>query len=116
MDIYHVWCDLKEDISDIVFADVLTNFLGHLQAQDKIHSFRITRRKLGLGPSDLGDFHIMIETENLAQLDAAFQHIATRAGDVETQHFSVNALVRNARFALYRDFPDPFRVRGEEKF
>jgi hypothetical protein len=24
--------------------------------------------------------------------------------------------VQNAAFALYRDFPDPFRHRGEEKF
>jgi hypothetical protein len=24
--------------------------------------------------------------------------------------------VRNTVFALYRDFPDPFRHRGEEKF
>ena len=28
----------------------------------------------------------------------------------------VNALVQNLTFALYRDFPDPVRQRGQEKF
>jgi hypothetical protein len=28
----------------------------------------------------------------------------------------VNQLVKNASFALYRDFPDPFRERGQERF
>ena len=27
-----------------------------------------------------------------------------------------SALVRNARFALYRDFPDEFREEGDERF
>ncbi len=42
--------------------------------------------------------------------------MAERRDPVEGVHFGVNALVRNARFALYRDFPDPFRHRGEERF
>jgi hypothetical protein len=35
---------------------------------------------------------------------------------VEGFHFGVNSLVTNATFALYRDFPDPVRHAGEEKF
>ena len=36
------------------------------------------RRKLGLGPSTLGEFHIVIEVRDLAQLDAAFGTAASR--------------------------------------
>ena len=42
--------------------------------------------------------------------------MAGRREPVEGFHFGVNSLVRNAVFALYRDFPYPFRHRGEERF
>ncbi len=35
---------------------------------------------------------------------------------MEGFHFGVNSLVANAQFALYRDFPDAHRQRGEERF
>jgi hypothetical protein len=31
-----------------------------------IETWRLTRRKLGLAPSALGEFHIVIETKDLA--------------------------------------------------
>ena len=116
MDLYHVWCDLKPDVSDTAFADGVARYLDHLKAKALIRSWRLTRRKLGLGPQDLGEFHIMIEVEDLAQLDAAFTAVAGRSEPVEGFHFGVNSLVQNAVFALYRDFPDAFRHRGEERF
>ena len=58
----------------------------------------------------------MIEVKDLAQLDNAFARVASRSEPVEGFHFAVNSLVQNARFGLYRDFPDPFRQRGQEKF
>jgi len=58
----------------------------------------------------------MIEVKDLIQLERAFAAVAERAEPVEGFHFGVNSLVKNARFALYRDFPDEFRRRGEEKF
>ena len=39
-----------------------------------------------------------------------------RSGTVESLHHSVNSRVQDVSFALYRDFPDEQRVRGEEKF
>ena len=116
MDIYHVWCELKPGVRDTEFASNIDVFLGRLRTQGKIAGYRITRRKLGLGQPSLGDFHIMIETTDLAQLDAAFQHAATRTGEVEEQHFAVNSMAQNLRFALYRDFPDASRETGGEKF
>jgi hypothetical protein len=116
MDIYHTWCSLKPGVSDTEFADKAAAYLGHLQSQGLIERWRLTRRKLGFGPPGLGDFHLMIETRDMAQLDAAFSHVASRREPVEGFHAHVNALVTDATFALYRDFPDAVRRRGAEKF
>ena len=58
----------------------------------------------------------MLDFENLADIDAAFNHVATRSGDVESFHHAVNGRVRDVRFPLYRDFPDTVRQSGEELF
>jgi hypothetical protein len=116
MDIYHSWCNLKPGVSDTDFSDRVAGYLGHLQEQGLIVGWRLTRRKLGLAPRELGDFHLMIEVKDLAQLDSAFAHVASRRNLVEGLHFAVNSMVTDATFALYRDFPDPVRQRGEEKF
>ena len=116
MDIYHAWCDLKPGASDITFAENVASYMGHLKEQGLIESWRLTRRKLGFGAPGLGEFHIMIEVKNLAQLEQAFERVAGRRDPVEGFHFGVNSLAQNAVFALYRDFPDAFRVRGEERF
>lgn len=116
MDIYHVWCDLKPGTRDTEFSDRVASYLGHLQQQGLIGGWRLTRRKLGLGPRELGEFHVMIEVAGLHQLDQAFARVATRRDPVEGLHFAVNSMVENASFALYRDFPDAVRQRGDEKF
>lgn len=116
MDIYHVWGDLKSGVSDIQFSERVAAYMGHLKGKGLIENWRLTRRKLGLGAAGLGEFHLMIDVKGLAQLDEAFQQVASRREPVEGVHFGVNSLVQNAQFALYRDFPDPFRHRGEEKF
>ena len=90
--------------------------MGQLKSEGLIESWRLTRRKLGLGPAALGEFHVMIEVKDLRQLDEAFTRVAGRREPIEGFHFGVNALAQNVVFALYRDFPDPFRHRGEEKF
>lgn len=116
MDIYHAWGDLKPGISDITFSEKVAAYMGHLKSKGLIEGWRLTRRKLGLGVAGLGEFHLMIEVKNLAQLDQAFEQVAARREPVEGVHFGVNSLIQNVQFALYRDFPDPFRHRGEEKF
>ena len=74
------------------------------------------RRKLGLAPATMGEFQILIETRDLAQLDAAFMSVSRRAEPVERAHHSVNSLVVNFQAGLWRDFPDPHRHHGEERF
>ena len=116
MDLYNIWCDLKPGVGDLHFAGKLSDYMGHLKAQGLIENWRLTRRKLGLAPAALGEFHIVIETINLAQLDRAFNRVASRQEPVESVHHGVNSLVCNAIFGLYRDFPDTVRQHGEEKF
>jgi len=116
MDLYHAWCDLKPGVSDLMFCEKVAVYMGRLKSSGLIEGWRLTRRKLGLGAPGLGEFHIMIEIKNLAQLEQAFEEVATRREPVEGFHFGVNSLVQNLTSALYRDFPDPFRHRGEEKF
>jgi hypothetical protein len=116
MNIYHIWCDLKPGVGDLAFTEKVAHYLGHLKEQGLIEGYRLTRRKLGLGAPGLGEFHVMIEVRDLAQLDTAFDRVAGRREPVEGFHFGVNSLVTNATFALYRDFPDPVRHAGEEKF
>ena len=116
MDIYHGFFSLKPGTSDMEFATSLGQYMGYLKAQNKIETWRLMRRKLGLGPQEFGEFHLMIEVEGLAQLDEAFASVATRAGEVEGLHFGVNSKIESVKFALYRDFPDPVRKTGEELF
>ena len=116
MDIYHAWCDLKPGVGDLEFSEKVAGYLSHLEEQGLVQGWRLTRRKLGLGAAGLGEFHLMIEVTNLAQLEAAFERVAGRREPVESFHFGVNSLVQNAVFALYRDFPDAFRHHGDERF
>jgi len=74
------------------------------------------RSKLGRGPPYLPEFHLMIEVTGLAPLDDAFAQVSSRAGPVEALHHAVNSLVPDVTFALYRDFPDPNRMRGGARF
>jgi len=116
MDLYHVWFNLKDGVSDTDFSDRVHDYLGHLKGDGSIAGYRLTRRKLGLGAPGLHEFHVIIEIENLAQLDRAFDKVAARSGPAEALHHAVNSQVSDPVFALYRDFPDPVRIRGEEKF
>ena len=116
MDLYHIWCDLKSGVSDVDFSESVERYLDALQSADRIAAFRVTRRKLGFGPNELGEFHIFIEVRDLAQLDQAFREVSTRSAPIEKLHAAVNQSARNVRFALYRDFPDPQRERRNEQF
>ncbi len=112
MDTYHAWFDLKNTSKDLEFSGHLRRYLDHLKEQGKIHGYRLARRKLGFGPPALGEFHVAIEVENLAQLDEAFSLVATREPGIEGLHGAVYSAIREVQFALYRDFPDPGRVPG----
>lgn len=106
MDIYHIWFDLKPGADERAFARALPEFLDHMAGEGRIESWRLMRCKLGLRPDDVREFHIMIETRDLAQLDTAFRAAAAREGETDTLHFTANAMVTNVKFGLFRDWPD----------
>jgi len=116
MDIYHIWFNLKPGVRDTEFNDALAGYMEHLRSEGLVESHRLMRRKLGLGPPGLGEFHLMIETRDMAQLETAFSHVASRAEPAEAAHHGVNRLVAGVTFGLYRDFPDSVRVEGQERF
>lgn len=110
MNLYHIWCNLRQGIKDLDFVKTVENYLGHLQSNGKIEKYRITRRKLGFGPPNLGEWHIVIECRDLSQLDGAFNQAAARDGETEKLHAPVYSSVCDLSFALYRDFPDEVRT------
>ena len=107
-DIYHIWADKKKGISDLDFANNMRKFLQHLVNEGKMNSFRITRMKLGFRSiQDLPEWHMMMEFDNMAQLDKAFERVVPRKGELEKEHVSFNKFVEdNIQHALYRDWPD----------
>jgi hypothetical protein len=116
MDVYHIWFNLKDGVRDTEFAESASAYLDHLIDAGAVAGYRITRRKLGLGPPQLPQWHITIDFENMAQMDRAFGCVSSRADPVKSFHHAVNSKVQDIFFALYRDFPDPGRVKGQEKF
>ena len=107
-DIYHIWADKKKGISDLDFANNMRKFLQHLVDEGKMNSFRVTRCKLGFRSiQDLPEWHMMMEFDNMAQLDKAFERVVPRKGELEKEHISFNKFVEdNIQHALYRDWPD----------
>jgi hypothetical protein len=106
MDIYHVWCDKKGDISDIEWVVNMKSFLDHLVSENKMTSYRITRCKMGFRSMDIPEWHIMMEFTDMAQLENAFKRVAPLEGDLETKHRSFNQFAENLQHAYYRDWPD----------
>jgi uncharacterized protein DUF6614 len=95
MDLYHTWFDLKSGVKDADFARSMARYMGHLKEKGAIEGWRLSRRKLGFGPRDLGEFHIVIETRDLAQLDAAFHLVASRTEP--TERACISGSIRRSR-------------------
>lgn len=114
MDVYEIGVNLRSGTRDTDFSEALGSYLGALQDAGRIERWRLLRRKLGFGTGP--EFKVLIETRDMAQLDEAFRAVATRTAPIEDFHFDANSLVIDFEAALYRDFPDPERQRGEERF
>ncbi len=111
MDCYEIWCDLIDGRQDMAFCEAVDNYLGYLKARDLIERFRVRRRKFGFSPTDMPEFNVSMEFRDLTQMDAAFGRVAVRDAEIEALHVEVYSRVKNAKFALFRDFPDPVRER-----
>ncbi len=111
MNYLDIWCNLRDTSKDLEFCDNVSSYLGHLKSEGLISDFHIARRKFGFGPAELGEFHIRVDAAGLDQLDKAFSLVATRSGKIEDLHRPVFSMVRDLKSALFRDFPDPERMR-----
>jgi hypothetical protein len=118
MNVYQAFFSLKDGVKDADFVKSLEEYMNYLQSAERgeLKKWRLLRRKLGLGPKELGEFHLQMEFDDLAGLDAAFGHVASRKGEVEERHHAVNHMIGKITFSLYRDFPDKEREFGEERF
>ncbi len=116
MDIYQIWFNHKPGVRDLAFVESARAYLDHLKETGQLVAYRITRCKLGLAPPQLREWNVTLEFDGLTQLDQAFGQVSARADPAESFHHAVNSKVQDAFFALYRDFPDPQRVTGQEKF
>ena len=116
MDVYHAWFNLKEVVPDLQFAETARAYLERLKEDGQLVAYRITRCKLGLAPPNLREWQITLDFLCLSQLDQAFTAVSERTDPIESFHQAVNSKVRDIFFALYRDFPYPHRVVGQEKF
>jgi len=107
MDIYHIWCDKTEGITDTDWVKNMQGFLQHLVNESKMESFRITRCKMGFRSMDIPEWHIMMEFKDMGQMDSAFKRVVPKEGELEAKHQSFNQFVAgNIQHALYRDWPD----------
>jgi len=114
MDLYTIWADKAGDISDLAWVQNMRSFFDHLVSEGKMHSYRITRCKMGFRSiADLPEWMIIMEFQDMAQLEAAFQRVAPLEGELEDKHRSFNQFVAgNIQHALFRDWPDQFHDRG----
>ena len=111
MDHYHIWCDLRPGVKDLDLVAAIDGMLGHLKGNALLEGYTVSRRKLGFGPAEIGEWHIDVTTRDMAQLQAAFDHVTPRAGEMERLHAAVWSKVENFRSALYREFPDGNRTQ-----
>lgn len=108
MDIYHVWVNLADSSMDHEFCRRVDAFLGYFKEKGLVSAHRTTRRKLGFGPQEIGEWNIQIETRNLETLEKVWRELASKSHECHQLHHDVYALVKDFRSALYRDFPDSF--------
>lgn len=108
MDIYHIFADHHADVDGYEFAEKMRKFLDGLVDLGKMHSYRLTRAKLGFRSMDLPEFHIMMEFNNMQQLDDAMTSVLRNEKSIDEKHIHFNQLVNkdSIQHFLYRDFPD----------
>jgi len=106
MDYYHIWADKKNTISDSDWVSNMKGFLDHLKDKGDLVDYKITRCKMGFRSMDIPEWHIIMEINDMAQLEKAFQSVAPLDGELEEKHKSFNQYVAgNIQHALYRDWP-----------
>jgi len=105
MNIYTIYADVKSGMSAKSFVAKMSLFLDSLPT---MHSYRITRMKLGFRSMDLPEFRIDMEFDSMQDLDDAMTHVIQDRDQIETKHIAFNQMVdmETIQHFLYRDYPD----------
>ena len=108
MDIYHVWADKTDGISDREWVENIRGFLEQLVLESKMVSYRITRCRTGYCSIDnMPEWHVMMEFCDLTQLESTLDRCNSLEDELEAKHKGFNQFVTsNTQHALSRDWPD----------
>jgi hypothetical protein len=107
MNLYHCMIELRPEARALGFAQACANWMGHLQAQGLISSWRLMRRKFGLSSERHTDFLLEIDIPGLATLDAAFSALATADDEATRRYDQMHGMIAHVDVGLYRPYPDP---------
>ena len=105
MNVYTIYADIVEGSNPREFV---TNMRKFLDALPTLHSYRITRMKLGFRSMDLPEFRIDMDFQTMQDLDDAMTNVIRNDDNIEQHHVSFNSMVdvETIQHFLYRDFPD----------
>ena len=107
MNLYHCMITLKSDAKALAFASAAEHWLNGLQGRGLINGWQLFRRKLGLASGHHSDVILLIDVEDMAQLETAFQTLANDAIDTDQRHFAlVHEMIAEVDIGLYRPYPD----------
>jgi hypothetical protein len=108
MNYYHIWANPISNVDAKDFALKMRRFLDQLVSMGRMHSYKLTRMKLGFRSIELPEFHIIMEFNTMQQLDDAMTSILENELNIEESHVAFNQLVDGdtIHHALYRDYPD----------
>jgi len=107
---YHCMIDLKPNANELAFARAVALWFGMLQAAGKVAGWHLSRRKLRLAGPGFGDFLLVVEFEDMAQMDRAFAHLAQGEHDAVQAYTQMHGMIERAEAGLYRPYPDPVPV------
>ena len=104
MNIYTIYAELVEGVKPNEFVERITEYFATLTT---LHTFRITRMKLGFRSKDLGEWRIDMEFKTMQDLDDAMNHVLNKKDTMNT-HLGFSKLVDadSLDHFLYRDYPD----------
>ena len=104
MNVYTIYAELAEGVKGDDFVNRMKEYFATLPT---LHSFRITRMKLGFRSKDLGEWRIDMEFKTMQDLDDAMNHVLNKKDSIQT-HIGFSKLVDpdSLDHFLYRDYPN----------
>ncbi|WP_339107115.1 DUF6614 family protein [Thioclava sp. GXIMD4216] len=109
MNLYHCMIELTSGTKALAFAAAAEIWYGGLQKRGLISSWRLMRRKLGLGAEGQADFLLEIEVADMAMLENAFRAVGQSDDELARHYDQMHAMIATSSVGLYREFPDPER-------